>query len=198
GQGDDLVALVHDAGRHGATEAAEVEVGAVDVLHRKTEVGEVAVRGYLHVFQHGHQRVAVVPGRMLARVDDVVAQQCGNRDEREVGNVQFASEIQVVAADVLEHFLAVVTQVHLVDGDYDVLNAQQRGDEGVAPRLRLHAVAGVDQNDRQFTVGCAGGHVARVLLVAGRVGDDELAFGRGEVAVRDVDGDALFALGLQA
>jgi hypothetical protein len=34
--------------------------------------------------------------------------------------------------------------------------------------------------------------------VAGRVGDDELALGRGEVAVRDVDRDALLALGAQA
>ena len=32
----------------------------------------------------------------------------------------------------------------------------------------------------------------------GRVGDDELALVGREVAVRDVDGDALLALGLQA
>ena len=43
----------------------------------------------------------------------------------------------------------------------------------------------------------AGRHVARVLLVARRVGDDELALVGGEVAVRDVDGDALLALGQQ-
>ena len=49
-------------------------------------------------------------------------------------------------------------------------------------------------------VGAGGGrdHVARVLLVARRVADDELAAGRGEVAVGHVDGDALFALGRQA
>jgi hypothetical protein len=34
--------------------------------------------------------------------------------------------------------------------------------------------------------------------VARRVGDDELAPRRGEVAVGDVDGDALLALGLEA
>jgi hypothetical protein len=37
----------------------------------------------------------------------------------------------------------------------------------------------------------------RVLHVAGRVGDDELALGRREVAVGDVDRDALLALGLE-
>ena len=40
-------------------------------------------------------------------------------------------------------------------------------------------------------------HVARVLLAAGRVGDDELARVGGEEAVGDVDGDALLALGDQ-
>ena len=44
----------------------------------------------------------------------------------------------------------------------------------------------------------AGDHVARVLLVARRVGDDELALVGGEEAVGDVDGDALLALGRQA
>jgi hypothetical protein len=34
--------------------------------------------------------------------------------------------------------------------------------------------------------------------VAGRIGDDELAFRRGEIAIGDVDGDALLALGAQA
>ncbi|MNS93818.1 hypothetical protein D3C72_1280150 [compost metagenome] len=34
--------------------------------------------------------------------------------------------------------------------------------------------------------------------MAGGVGDDEFALGGGEVAVRDIDGDALFTLGLQA
>ena len=50
----------------------------------------------------------------------------------------------------------------------------------------------------QIGGGCAGGHVARVLFVPRRVGDDELAPRRGEIAVRDVDGDALLALGAQA
>jgi hypothetical protein len=34
--------------------------------------------------------------------------------------------------------------------------------------------------------------------MAGGVGDDEFPLGRGEVAVGDVDGDALFAFGLES
>ncbi len=44
----------------------------------------------------------------------------------------------------------------------------------------------------------AGGHVTGVLLVARRVGDDELALVGGEIAIGDIDGDALLALRLQA
>ena len=67
----------------------------------------------------------------------------------------------------------------------------------MAPGLGEHAVAGVDEDDRQLAGRRARDHVAGVLLVAGRVGDDELAPGRGEVPVGDVDGDALLALGLE-
>ena len=75
---------------------------------------------------------------------------------------------------------------------------QQAGDEGVAPGLLEHALAGVDQDDREVGRRGAGDHVAGVLNVPGRVGDDELALGRGEVAVGHVDRDALLALGAQA
>ena len=65
------------------------------------------------------------------------------------------------------------------------------------PGLRQHALARVDQDDGELGVGGAGRHVARVLLVARRVGDDELAPVGGEEAIGDVDGDALLALGFQ-
>src|SRR5258708_30220377 len=50
---------------------------------------------------------------------------------------------------------------------------------------------------RHFAGRCAGGHVSCVLLVARRIGDDKFAARSLKVAVSNVDGDALFALGLQ-
>ncbi len=91
-----------------------------------------------------------------------------------------------------------VDQVHLVHGEHVVVDAEQARDLRVPPRLRAHAVARVDQQDGDVGGRRAGGHVARVLLVAGRVGEDELAAGGREVAVGDVDRDALLALGAQA
>ena len=64
----------------------------------------------------------------------------------------------------------------------------------MALRLREHALARVDEDDGEVGRGGAGRHVARVLLVPGGVGDDELAPLGGEVSVGDVDGDALLAL----
>jgi len=65
-------------------------------------------------------------------------------------------------------------------------------------RLREDAFARIDEDDGQVCCGCTGDHIARVLFVPGRVGDDELALRRCEEAVGDVDGDSLLALGAQA
>jgi len=77
-------------------------------------------------------------------------------------------------------------------------DAQQVHQVAVAPGLDLQAVARVDQHHGQVGVRGAGDHVTGVLLVTGRVGDDELAPVGGEIAVGNIDGDALLALGLQA
>jgi hypothetical protein len=68
----------------------------------------------------------------------------------------------------------------------------------VPPGLGQHALARVDQQHREVGGRGAGDHVARILLVARRVGDDELALLGREEAVGDVDRDALLALGRRA
>ena len=45
---------------------------------------------------------------------------------------------------------------------------------------------------------CTRDHIARVLLMTGCVGDDVFTAWRGEIAIRDVNRDALFAFGFQA
>ena len=100
--------------------------------------------------------------------------------------------------DLLEALLAPVDEVHLVDAQHEVRDAEQRREEGVPARLLEHALAGVDEDEREVGGRRARDHVARVLDVPGGVGDDELPLGRGEVAVGDVDGDALLALGPEA
>ena len=108
--------------------------------------------------------------------------------------VQFV--LAVIAA------LAVIAQIvrvlELLGGHDDVADAQQRRQERVALGLLEHALARVDEHDGRLRGRGAGDHVARVLHVAGRVGEDEAPPRGGEVAVGDVDGDPLLALGAQA
>ena len=69
---------------------------------------------------------------------------------------------------------------------------------GVALRLLDDTMPHVDQKDRKLRRRSRGDHVARVLRMPGRIGDDELTQRRREIAIRDVDRDALFALRDQA
>ena len=79
---------------------------------------------------------------------------------------QAAGEVRELAHDRVEDLLVVVDEVHLVDGDDEVRDAQQRGDEGVALGLLEHALARVDEDHREVGGRGAGDHVARVLHVA--------------------------------
>src|SRR5690606_6883113 len=140
----------------------------------------------------------LIPGSLGGGLDDVVAVQRGDGDELDVGDVEAGGELGVLGDDLVEARLGEINEVHLVDRDDDVRDAQEGGDEGVAAGLLDDAFPRVDEDDGEVGGGGAGHHVARVLDVAGGVGDDELAPGGGEVAVGDVDGDALLALGAKA
>jgi hypothetical protein len=149
-------------------------------------------------FEHFKQGRAFVPVQVVATVDDHVAIERRERDEADVFDTDLGGEFKVFALDPLVGFLRVIGQVHLVDGDDQVRDADQRSQLGVAAGLRQDALARIDQDDGEVGGRRGGDHVAGVLLVARRVGDDVLARAGREIAVGDVDGDALFALGLQA
>ena len=61
-----------------------------------------------------------------------------------------------------------------------------------------HPVPGINGNDDQVGIGCSRNHVPGVLNMSRRVGDDEFAFGRGEVFISYVNGDPLFTFGAQS
>ena len=109
-----------------------------------------------------------------------------------------AANSRYSSAIAAEHVGRVVDEVHLVDRHDDALDAEQRHEEAVPAGLGEDALAGVDQDHRDVGGRRTGDHVARVLLVAGGVGDDELATLGREEPVGHVDRDALLALGGQA
>ena len=203
GEGEDLVAGFEDAAGDAAGIAAEVvvggEVGADDVLDGEAGVDVVGVGADVNGFEVVEEGGSLVPGHVGGFVDDVVAFEGGDGDEGDVDEVvEAGGEGFEGGGDLVEGFLGVADEVHFVDGEDDVLDAEEVGDEGVAAGLFDDAFAGVDEDDGEVGGGGAGDHVAGVLDVAGGVGDDEFAAGGGEVAVGDVDGDALFAFGAEA
>ena len=185
-------------GRQRAAVTPEVEIGSIDVLHREAQLVQVLHRHDLDQLELGQQRRPVEPAHIATGIDDVVAVQRRYRQEAHVGHVQPVGEVAVIGNDLLEPGLGVVDQVHLVDCDHEVTNAEQIADETVPPGLQLHAVARIDQDHRQAGGGSAGGHVAGVLLVSRGIGDNELALVGGEKPIGDIDGDALLPLRLQA
>ena len=173
-------------------------MGAQDALHRKAEIHRVAARADLNVLQKVQEGRAGVPRHVFASVHHVVALQRRHRNEGEAADLKPLGQGAEVAADGVENLLRPLDQVHLVDGDNDVRDLEQRGDDGVAARLVQQTLLGVDEDDGEVGRAGAGDHIPGVLEVAGSVGHDELAARRGEKAVGDVDGDLLLALGAEA
>ena len=156
---------------------------------------DVARRNALEVLEQVRARV---PGHVLGAARDVVAADGRDGNGDRLAEAEAQRQLAEVGLDGAELLLRPVGEVHLVDGKDDALHADDVEDGRVPARLALHAVARVDQHDGDVGVRGAGRHVARVLLVAGAVDDDEAARRRVEVAPGDVDGDALLALGDEA
>ncbi len=110
---------------------------------------------------------------------------------------EWRSEGLEVVGNRVEARLAEIDEIHLVDGEREPADAEQRDDAGMPPRLGEHAGARVDQEHGEVAIRGAGRHVARVLNVPRRIGDDELAARGREIAVGHVDGDLLLAFRLQ-
>src|SRR5581483_7987321 len=96
GQDDDLVTgLEHSTGDRAAVAAVVVVVvrlGSDDVLDGEADVAVVAVAGDVDVFEVVHEGGALVPVHVGGPVDHVVALQCGDRDDFQVGDVEFGGE----------------------------------------------------------------------------------------------------------
>ena len=198
GRDVDMVPGGHRAGRYAAAVAAEVRIRAVYVLNRHSE-GLVRRRllGFhlLQVVQQGRTRV---PRSLLGAAGQIVAGNGRDRNGHHLPGAGFFRHFPVLRSNGLEPVAVPPHQVHLVDREHQVPDPEHGHDPGVARGLRQDALASVHQDDRQVRRGGPARQVARVLLVSRRVRSDEAPAGRLEGAVRDIDGDALIPLVLQA
>ena len=112
-------------------------------------------------------------------------------------DADLVEERAVLPHDPVEDRAVPAHQVHLVDHHGELPDAEQRHHVAVAPGVLLHALRGVDHQQRRFGARGAGDHVLEELDVAGRVEDEVVA----QVALEEdpgrVDGDALGLLVLE-
>ena len=158
---------------------------------------DVAVAGDLDRLESLEERPARPPRHPRRGLDDVVAGERRDRDRQRVAQPEPVGQVDEVPLDRAEARLVEVHEVHLVDREDDVGDAEHRRDGGVPVGLLDHALAGVEQDDRDVGGRGAGDHVARVLDVPGRVGELEAARRGDEGAVGDVDRDPLLPLGAE-
>ena len=172
-------------------------LGADDELDREPglTIGDLTDgQGLEHLEQAG----AGVPTRRRGPVDDVVAVQRRHRNGSKIGQPEAEGHLGGASGHLEEACLGVIDEVDLVDGEDHVRHAQQGGDGQVAAGLLDHALAGIDEEDDDIGGARPGDGVARVLDMAGAVGQDEGPLLGREVAVGDIDRDALLALRPQA
>ena len=169
-------------------------MGADDGLDREACFDVVFAWADVDGFEVIEERGALVPWHGVGFVDDVVAIEGADGDEGHLDEVfETTGEVAEVGLDAFVGFLAVVDEVHFIDGEDDVLDAEEVSEERVAAGLFDDPFAGVDEDDGEVGGAGAGDHVPGVLDVAGGISDDEFAARGGEVTVGDIDGDALFA-----
>ena len=180
-----------------AREAAEVGVGAADVLNRHAHRFRSRL-GQMDRPQMRHQVGPAVPGHKVIGRRDIAARARAGRDGGHIGQADLFGEGAIVGDDGVEARLRALYEIHLVHGQHDPTHAQKRQQPAVSTRLGQHALARVDQHNGEISGRCRGDHIASVLLMPRRVGQDEAARADVEEAIGHVDGDALLPLGGEA
>jgi len=117
---------------------------------------------------------------------------CADRNEGPRFNANLRKERFVLRDDFVENLLRVIDEIHLVHGDHDLLDPEQRKQITVPPRLLAHTFIRRDEQHRCIRTRRARNHVLQELLVTGRVDDDIRPLRRLELNLRRIDGDVLF------
>ena len=87
----------------------------------------------------------------MARVDDIMTFERGQRDRRDRLKTQIVGKAPIDELDFVEDRLRPTHQIHLIDCQRDMADAQHRHNAAVAFGLGQHSFAGIDQQ----TAACA-------------------------------------------
>ena len=166
----------------------------VDVLHRKTQRqidGPFRPRQPVHGL--GQDR-SPVPSHALASRSDVIARSCHHGDEAHRRNADLLQVIAEQGFDFAEAPLIEIHLVHLVDGDDDLIHAQEVKEIGVFAGLLAHALGGVDHHHGGVAAGGAGDHVLEEFVMSRGVDQDVIAAIGAINDMTRIDGEGLVPL----
>ncbi len=172
-------------------------MGAIDPLHREPERRASSIFLDLDPLEILEKMRTSMPRGAGAQRTNVVAVTGGDWRGHQRTEAKRLRKLPIVGLDPPKDRLVETGEVDLVDRQHHVAHPEQRSDDRMAVGLGQQTLARVDKHDRQIGIGGAGRHVAGILLVARRIRDDEGPPVGGEIAVSDVDRDALLALGFE-
>ena len=110
--------------------------------------------------------------------------------------MQFTCKSLVIGLYAFIGGLVVIDEVHLIDTDRNMGNAQQRGDKGVPFGLFNDPFTRIDQDYGKIGCRCARDHISRVLNMARSIRDNEFSLWRSKVTIGHINGDSLLTLRL--
>ena len=170
----------------------------VDVLHRHPEWpvdgGRLSLEGIQGVENGG----SVVPSQAFAPVSDIASLSTGDGYERRRPDVHLGEELTVFQHDTVERGPVVAHEIHLVDEDGDLPDAEHGQHVAVPPRVLPHSLVGVDDQQGGLRARRARDHVLEKLNVAWSVDDDVVTLGGLEEHPGGIDGDPLRLLLLES
>ena len=94
--------------------------------------------------------------------------------------------------------LIVADQIHFIDREHQAFDADKMREIAVPPSLRQNSLSRIDQDDGKIGARRSRDHVARVLLMARGIRDNEFTAIRRKEAVGHINRDSLLAHGGQA
>lgn len=197
GTDQDGVTGTHETRGDGAREPAEAAIGVVDPLHGHAKRFALAVGRHVDGFKSMEERRPVIPVHRNGRLDHIVTGQGRNRNAGDVSEIESLRIVTIDSHNPVIDGPGPRREIHLVDRQDHVTDAQEGEDRGVAAGLRHDALTGVDEDDGEIGGPCARRHVARVLLAPRCVGDNKRTFVCRERAVGDIRRNPPFAFRLE-
>ena len=149
---DEAIAWPDAARGHGAGIAAEVIGRAEHELDGEAEGSVAGLDIGIDRLEIVEQSRTAIPRHDGGAAHDIVAGERRHRNGRDLLEGEVAGEGAEILLDGAEGLLRPVDLVHLVDGENDLLDADEIADRGVAAGLALHAMARIDQQDRHVGV----------------------------------------------